>query len=315
VQISLLSNEDLPLLIQPKTDKSLGYFFDWIDDNLNILYENLYIHGAILFRGFAVNNAIEFYNFLKALKIDLLTYIGGDSPRKKVYNNIYTSTSFPSSHSISLHNEKSYSNNYPNLIFFFCEVPSEQGGETPLIDGRKLYKLLDREVINKFQNKKIKYVMNLSNTQGIGKSWQECFETQRVDIVSKYLKEIGATYEWKDNGGLRVEEIVNPIIKHPINEEYVFFSQADQWHPSNLDAETLGAVEPLLSKEDLYHNCYYGDNSFIDLKDLNHIRETVKQNCIAFPWMKGDILMLDNILTLHGRTPFTGNRRILTAMA
>jgi alpha-ketoglutarate-dependent taurine dioxygenase len=36
---------------------------------------------------------------------------------------------------------------------------------------------------------------------------------------------------------------------------------------------------------------------------------------VAFPWQKGDILMVDNMLAAHGREPFTGPRKIMVAMA
>jgi alpha-ketoglutarate-dependent taurine dioxygenase len=36
---------------------------------------------------------------------------------------------------------------------------------------------------------------------------------------------------------------------------------------------------------------------------------------VEFPWQKGDVVLLDNILSLHARNAFTGPRKILTAMA
>ena len=39
------------------------------------------------------------------------------------------------------------------------------------------------------------------------------------------------------------------------------------------------------------------------------------EQAVAFPWERGDILMLDNMLVAHGRKPFTGPRKILVGMA
>lgn len=36
---------------------------------------------------------------------------------------------------------------------------------------------------------------------------------------------------------------------------------------------------------------------------------------VLFKWQRGDILVLDNVLTAHGRRPFVGPREILLAMA
>jgi hypothetical protein len=36
---------------------------------------------------------------------------------------------------------------------------------------------------------------------------------------------------------------------------------------------------------------------------------------VIFPWQRGDILMLDNMLASHGREPFAGPRKVIVAMA
>ncbi|MNF05587.1 Taurine catabolism dioxygenase TauD, TfdA family [compost metagenome] len=36
---------------------------------------------------------------------------------------------------------------------------------------------------------------------------------------------------------------------------------------------------------------------------------------VVFPWRTGDVLMLDNMLTAHARKPFSGERKVVVAMA
>ncbi len=36
---------------------------------------------------------------------------------------------------------------------------------------------------------------------------------------------------------------------------------------------------------------------------------------VAPPWQEGDILLIDNMLAAHARSPFTGPRKVLVAMA
>ena len=62
------------------------------------------------------------------------------------------------------------------------------------------------------------------------------------------------------------------------------------------------------------HQVSFADGSPIPGTIFYHIMDTLDANTIAFPWQKGDILVLDNVLSMHGRATFTGKRRVLTAM-
>jgi alpha-ketoglutarate-dependent taurine dioxygenase len=42
--------------------------------------------------------------------------------------------------------------------------------------------------------------------------------------------------------------------------------------------------------------------------------DVLDRNTVSFPWERGDFLVLDNVLSMHGRATFDGPRRILAAM-
>lgn len=287
----------------------------YLFDNRQEIFLKIYNIGAILFRGFNLKNSKDFNDIVKIFTPSLSSYVGGDSPRTKINSDIYTSTEYPAHEAISMHHEKSFSNDYPKFIYFFCETAPAIDGETPILDSRKLYNILDQAIVDKFRTKKLKYVMNLHDGAGIGKSWQDVFELKDKKSLCNKLNTMDIEYLWKPNGMLMIEEIVNPVIQHYHTKEWVFFSQADQWHPSNLGIETLSAMESIMPREDFYHNCYFGDGTEIDEDDLNYIREVVAGEMVTFKWKEGDLLMLDNIISMHGRRPFSGNRRILVAMS
>lgn len=69
-----------------------------------------------------------------------------------------------------------------------------------------------------------------------------------------------------------------------------------------------------MNEEDFRLNVFFGDGEPIDIAMLNHVCEVIKNEMIIFPWQKGDVLILDNLLTARGQMPFTGERKVMLAM-
>ncbi|MEC0822849.1 TauD/TfdA family dioxygenase, partial [Bacillus atrophaeus] len=47
---------------------------------------------------------------------------------------------------------------------------------------------------------------------------------------------------------------------------------------------------------------------------IQHINHVFNLASLSFPWQKGDIMILDNMLVAHGRKPFYGSRKVVVAM-
>jgi hypothetical protein len=48
---------------------------------------------------------------------------------------------------------------------------------------------------------------------------------------------------------------------------------------------------------------------------LDRLRAAYEAELVALPWHEGDVMMLDNMLAAHGRSPYSGARKILVGMA
>ena len=58
-----------------------------------------------------------------------------------------------------------------------------------------------------------------------------------------------------------------------------------------------------------------GDDTPVDGDVLLETAKAMTEECVAFKWKKGDVLLIDNALVMHSRRPFAGARRILASIA
>lgn len=313
VETGLLAPEQpLPLVVRPRLE---GVdLSEWVQGHRELVDRHLATHGGLLFRGFAVGSVEKFEAFAKAATGQLVDYVEGSSPRILLGERVYTSTEYPPKYFVSMHNELSYAHRWPAKIMFFCLHEPESGGETPIADSRRVLERIEPEVRRKFAEKGVKYVRNLHGGQGAGLAWQTVFETDDRAAVDDYCRAGGIEHRWKDDGGLWTSQVRPGVIRHPVTGEEVWFNQADQWHPSNLEPEVRDALLRTTPEDELPINAYFGDGSPLDPAELAHVREVFGEVMVAFPWRQGDVLLLDNTLAAHGRMPFTGPRKVLTAM-
>jgi Taurine catabolism dioxygenase TauD, TfdA family len=267
---------------------------------------------AVVFRGFGVT-AETLDPVMDLLLPNRLAYVHGNSPRTKVGQNVYTSTEYPPEFTISMHNELSYAAAWPSRLLFFCQIAAETGGATPVLDGALWLDLLDPAVRAAFAGG-VRYQQNLHDGHGLGKSWQDTFETDNRDEVERFLGASGATWQWTRDG-LRVSQIRPATIRHPVTGVEVWFNQSDQWHPAALGDSTAAALAQILSEDELPQSVTFADGSPIPADYVLQVRDRGLDAAVDVDWRPGDLLLIDNVLVAHGRRPYTGKRRVLVAMS
>ncbi|MEW5861365.1 MAG: amino acid adenylation domain-containing protein [Cyanobacteriota bacterium] len=277
----LQAGETFPLVLKPAVNEV--DIVDWAKNNQELIQTKLLQHGAILFRGFNEPLVSVFEQFAQAICPQLFGEYG-DLPREGVSGQVYGSTPYPADKAILFHNESSHLHRWPLKIWFFCVKAAQQGGETPIIDCRKVYQLLDSQLQERFAQKQIMYVRNYTN--GLDVSWQEFFRTTDKGVVEDYCRKAGIQFEWKEDNGLRTRQIRPAISKHPKTGETVFFNQLFLHHASCLDPAVRASLLSVFGEENLPRNVYYGDGTTIEDSVIAELQEVYRQASVSFPWQE-----------------------------
>lgn len=307
IKITTLENTNLPVIEPIINDLDLP---DWLTGNQELIETNLANQGAILFRGFQINTPTAFERFSLTICSELFNE-NGEHPRETVSGKVYTPVFYPADRKLLWHNENSFNHRFPLKIIFGCYQPAQQGGETPIVDSRKVFQLINPKIKQQFIDKKVMYVRNYGD--GLGLNWETVFQTQNKAEVEIYCQQAGVDFEWIGNR-LRTRTVLPAVIKHPKTGEFSWFNQAQHWHPACLDAITRQSLLSSFHQQDLPRNCYYGDGTLITDSIMQEICEVYQSLEVSFSWQQGDLLLLDNILTAHARNPYVGERKLLVAM-
>ncbi|MBE9029058.1 TauD/TfdA family dioxygenase [filamentous cyanobacterium LEGE 11480] len=289
---------------------------DWIVEHRSAMRTKILTQGAILFRNFKLDGVIDFERFIQRISGPTIPYSGesaGVTPRTTLHNHIYTSTEFSPRYHLPLHNECSFAYTWPLKIFFYCLEASSQGGATPIADSRNVLQRLPDSIKQGFIDRGVMYTRNYGLASG--PTWQKVFNTTDKAVVEDCCRQAGTSVTWYPGDRLLTQTQRSAILQHPKTGESVWFNHIYQTNIASLDPNLNHALREAFKPEELPRNSYYGDGSEIEASVLEAIKTAYQQETVRFDWQSGDVLMLDNMLTAHGREPFMPPRQVVVGMS
>ncbi|MDL4775333.1 MULTISPECIES: TauD/TfdA family dioxygenase [Thermomonosporaceae] len=300
----------LPVVISPKDPGA--DLLSWVGEHAVAVRELALETGGILFRGFPGTADVEvFQKYCASFPDPLLDYTEQSSPRDKLGDKVYSSTTYPADQVIPFHNANSFGHEFPLNIWFACIRTATKGGRTPVCDTRRVLANLSDETRSKFEDKGILYVRNYYD--GMGVPWEETFATESREEAEQFMRDGHIAFRWHTGGSriLETRQVRHAILDHPKTGDKVWFNQAHLFHKASLDER----LKPLLRQFDdwrLPRNAFFGDGTPIPDETVHEIFAAYEEAELSFDWEAGDYLMLDNLLTSHARKTFEGTQRLIS---
>ncbi|USE71052.1 taurine catabolism dioxygenase TauD [Pseudoalteromonas maricaloris] len=305
-------NKPLPLVITD-TSNSIS-LIEWASNNSEVIKQCVFKYGAVLCRGFVVKSHKDFERYIRLTSAGALPYHERSSPRDQVEGNIYTSTSQRADQSIFLHNEQSYNLNFSRNIYFYCEVPAAVGGETPLADTRKILERIPEPLKLKLVEKGYQYQRNFSELFGL--TWQEAYQTRDRNEVESYCTQNDIQFEWADGDiELRTRQKRAVIAIHPFTKERCWFNHCTFFNFKTLSEQVQSSLSAIFDMKNVPNQTCFGDGTPFSHSEIIQLQQAYLAEKVSFKWESSDVLMVDNMLSSHGREPFQGNRRVLTGLS
>jgi len=300
-------------LVRQADGSTLQESVEWIQDQRGDLDERVQQHGAILFRGFGLVTDQDFDEFVSAFDYPNFSYADSLSNAVRVNRTerVFTANEAPAEVTICLHHEMAQTPVFPSRLFFFCEQPATTGGATPLCRSDVLLKKLQAEFpkfVDACRSSGLRY-RNVMPAQddpisGMGRSWQSTLSVSSNSDAENRLRKLGYDWQWQADGSLQAATPrLDAVRSNPAGRE-AFFNQliaASQGWKDNLNEPSKSVT--------------YGDGSPLDTAAVLRAAELADDLAIDVPWQAGDVVLVDNIIVMHGRRTFTGTRKILASLA
>jgi hypothetical protein len=216
----------------------------------------------------------------------------------------------------------------PRAAAFVCLKPAETGGEFLLADGRRIFRDIDPDLLEELYQRQIRYsVMELPFFGWIDQLpeilQQPCMALVKAVVETAVHAKVDFDVElqWGSATGSGYDQTrmlqarappQPPIVLHPITGDPTWFCNVHS-HSSVLRKrreETYGAERfedgaSRINKSDMF----FGDDGELSAEQLHHLDEVTNRNIRFVKMRQGDVVLLDNYKTMHGRNVFDGTRK------
>jgi len=341
---SPFSNEDfysrygthtlLPLIVSPI--KAGVNFVQWAGNHQQKIAKAIAEFGAVLFRGFELEKH-EFPEAFEAATGTAPEACRGNTPRpgvEGVDGHVSQSTVVPDRHTIPFHNEVSAEGleNTPAIISFMCVKPPKEGSGHTLLGRNKditdAVKTSDLDFWRHCREHTLTYTVRYLPSSGLRTRWIKYWNSSHTTIMEQFetedrreIQDIcsckGLTCTWDGEWAVVTRTGVPATIER--DGCTLFFNQI---HLNKLNPALCGGwINYFFARLLLYptsrsmqFDVQFDDGSETSLSTASRIYRVIQGDAVGLDWKTSDILFVDNVTTMHGKSAHKGDREIIVAM-
>src|SRR5881409_1050794 len=284
----------------------------WAAEHRDALHAAVVEHGSLVVRGLGLRDVAETEAVFRGLG-SLITEKEAFAARRSYSHGVYSSSKWPPNQPMCMHHELSYVLEFPCVMLFACLIAPADGGATPVADSAAVLHALPSQLIERFEREGWLLIRNYSNE--IGASIAEAFGADDRRAVESYCRANAIQFQWRPDGALRTWQRRSAVVHHPLTGQRCWFNQVAFLNESAMDPEVREYLVDIYGEDGLPFNTRFGDGDPIGADVVQLIDEVYEANTTRERWQAGDLMLVDNVRTAHGREPFEGSREVLVAMA
>jgi alpha-ketoglutarate-dependent taurine dioxygenase len=218
----------------------------------------------------------------------------------------------PKEVTIQFHNEMAYATSFPKYVTFAMVRQAQADGTTTLADNLAVQRLMSDKLQDKFRTLGVQYIRHLHDEAArdapdFYTSWQGAFLTDSMEEAMKRGNDSKtfSILEKHADGRRLTHTLWCPVYhEHPEHGE-LFFNSVLNRHASWLDTHPYWKTVPNAERP---YQCVWGDGTEFSEEELAEIRKVYDDSTVYLRLEPGDVLVVDNLRVVHGRTPYSGSR-------
>jgi hypothetical protein len=294
----------------PSFDAPTGSPYSWLRNVAATVHDRLSIHGAVLLRGLSLTEPADLVEARRALDIVPFSLIEDFAPRRDFGSGVVSPIQWPDNRILCPFQEGSFSTESPSTVLTTCMTPPETGGEAHLADTRLISACLPADLAERVRAHG--WTLTRVFHDGFGIPWTDAFSvTSRTELADLLARE-GIEHQWLPHGPLRTVRRRPAVVEHPVTGEECWFNQLAFLNSASMERRELAVLTDAFG-EDIPIDTALGDGTCLSALELSTIQQAYEQVTYVLEWRRGDLLVVDNIMTAQGRAPFTGVPEFLIA--